>query len=71
RLSDSRVSPSGVVPFDYVRKRFSGFYRFKRFKGIGAAHHNQKRREILIAIRAVVISSVAEKSLWQNAHCLL
>ena len=39
-----RVSPSGVVPFDYVRKRFSGFYRFKRFKGVGAAHKNQKRR---------------------------
>ena len=30
-----------------------------------------KRRRILIALRAVVISSVAEKSLWQNAHCLM
>ena len=38
---------------------------------MGAAHHNQKRRGILIALRAVVISSIAEKSLWQNAHCLL
>ena len=36
----------------------------------GAAHKNQKRRGVLIALRAVVISSVAEKSLWQNAHCL-
>ena len=37
----------------------------------GAAHKNQKRRGVLIALRAVVISSVAEKSLWQNAHCLM
>ena len=38
---------------------------------MGATHHNQKRRGILIALRAVAISSVAEKSLWQNAHCLM
>ena len=38
---------------------------------MGAAHHNQKHRGILIALRAVVISSVAKKSLWQNAHYLL
>jgi len=25
-------------PFDFVGKRGSGFYRFKRFKGGGAAH---------------------------------
>ncbi len=37
----------------------------------GAAHKNQKRRGVLIALRAVVISSVAEKSLSQNAHCLM
>ena len=37
----------------------------------GATHKNQKRRGVLIALRAVVISSVAEKSLWQNAHCLM
>ena len=37
----------------------------------GAAHKNQKRRGVLIALRAVVISSVAEKSLWQNAYCLM
>ena len=37
----------------------------------GAAHKIMKRRRILIALRAVVISSVAEKSLWQNAHCLM
>ena len=30
-----------------------------------------KRRGVLIALRAVVISSVSEKSLLQNAHCLL
>ena len=30
-----------------------------------------KRRRILIALRAVVISSVAEKSLLQNANCLM
>ena len=30
-----------------------------------------KRRKILIALRAVVISSVAEKSLLQNANCLM
>ena len=36
------VSPSGVVPFDYVRKRFSGFNRFRRFNGGGAAHKNME-----------------------------
>ena len=36
--SGFRVRPRGVLPFDYVRKRFSGFYSFKRFKGGGAAH---------------------------------
>lgn len=40
-------------------KWFNGFDGFKRFNGGGAA------------LRAVVISSVAEKSLWQNAHCLM
>ena len=30
-----------------------------------------KRRGVLIAFRAVVISSASEKSLLQNAHCLL
>ena len=37
-----RVSPSGVVSFDYVRKRFSGFNRFRRFNGGGAAHKNME-----------------------------
>ena len=37
--------PVGVLSLDCVRKRFSGFYRFKRFKGVGAAHKKQKRRE--------------------------
>ena len=36
------VSPSGVVPFDYVQKRFSGFNRFRRFNGGGAAHKNME-----------------------------
>ena len=52
-------------------KWFNGFDGVKRFNGGGAAHKNQKRRGVLIALRAVVISSVAEKSLWQNAHCLM
>ena len=30
-----------------------------------------KRRGVLIALRAVVISSVVEKSLWQNVHRLM
>ena len=50
------------------RKRFSGFYRFYGFKGVDAAQIIMKRRGVLIALRAVVISSVAEKSLWQNVH---
>ena len=37
----------------------------------GAAHKIMKRRRILIALRAVVISSASEKSLLQNAHCLM
>ena len=36
------------IPFDCVRKRGSEFHRFKRFKGIGAAHFvilsGEKRR---------------------------
>ena len=30
-----------------------------------------KRRGVLIVLRAFVISSVVEKSLWHNAHCLM
>ena len=30
-----------------------------------------KRRGVLIALRAFVISSIAEKSLLYNAHCLM
>ena len=33
-----RVRPRGAPSFDYMRKRFSGFNRFKGFKGGGAAH---------------------------------
>ena len=53
----------GVPSFDCVRKRFGRFYRFYGFNGVngvGAAHKNQKRRGILIALRAAVIESVAE-----------
>ena len=46
RVYGFRVSPLGVPSLDFVRKRFSRFYRFKRFKGVGAAHKNQKRREV-------------------------
>ena len=49
-----RVSSWGGSPFDCVRKRFSGFYRFYGFSGEGAAHKNQKRRKVLIALRAIV-----------------
>ena len=40
-----RVSLYGVPSFDFVRKRFSRFCGFYWFKGVGAAHKNQKRRE--------------------------
>ncbi len=39
------VSPLGVPSFDFVRKRFSRFCGFYWFKGVDAAHKNQKRRE--------------------------
>ena len=39
--SGFRVSPSGVVPFDYVRKGSAGSVGSK---GLVAAHKNQKRR---------------------------
>ena len=37
-----RVSHWGGASFDYVRKRFSGFNRFRRFNGGGAAHKNME-----------------------------
>ena len=37
------VSPWGEVPFDYVRKRFSGF---NRFSGGGAAHKKEAPQSI-------------------------
>ena len=58
--------PWGVLPFDCVRNRFSGFYRFYGFRGEGAAQKIMKRRGVLIALRAVVISSVVERSFLQN-----
>ena len=42
-----RASPWGIPPFDYVQKRFSGFCGFYGFKGVSAAHKNQKRRGVL------------------------
>ena len=41
--------PVGGATFDCLRKRFSRFYRFNGFNGFnggGAAHKNQKRREV-------------------------
>ena len=55
-----------MLPFDCGRKRFSGFYRFYGFSGEGAAQKIMKRRGVLIALRAVVISSVVERSFL---HC--
>ena len=49
-------------------KWFNGFDGFKRFNGGGAAQKIMKRREVLIALRAVVISSVAERSSLQNSQ---
>ena len=37
-----RVSPWGVPPFDYRRKRFGGFNRFRGVGGGGAAHKNME-----------------------------
>ena len=61
----------GVPSLDGMRERGSGFCRFYGFKGGGAAQIIMKRRRVLIALRAVVISSVAEKSILQNAHRLM
>ena len=44
--SGFRVSPSGVVPFDYVRKRLSGFNGFSGFNGGGAAHKKEAPQSI-------------------------
>ena len=40
------VSPWGVVPFDYVRKRFRGFNRVSGFNGGGAAHKKEAPQSI-------------------------
>ena len=37
-------------------------------RSAGAAHKNQKRRRIVIALRAIVISSKVERSLLQNGQ---
>ncbi len=41
-LSNFMVNPLGVPPFDYVRKRFGWFNRFRGFNGGGAAHKNME-----------------------------
>ena len=40
------VSPWVEVPFDYMRKWFSGFNRFSGFKGGGAAHKKEAPQSI-------------------------
>ena len=59
------VSPWGVLPLDYLRKRFSRFYGFKR---VGAAHNNQKRCGVLIALRVHRHFERSPQSLLQNAQ---
>jgi len=68
RCKGSGVSPRGVLPLDCLQKRGSGFYRFIGFRGGGAAQKIMKRRRVLIALRAVVISSLAERSSLQNGQ---
>ncbi|MBD9230600.1 MAG: hypothetical protein EGQ38_01205 [Dialister sp.] len=74
RFKGLRVSPRGVLPLNCLQKRGSGFYRFigfrgfRGFRGGGAAQKIMKRRRVLIALRAVVISSVAERSSLQNGQ---
>ena len=59
------VSPWGVLPLDYLRKRFSRFYGFKR---VGAVHNNQKRCGVLIALRMHRHFERSPQSLLQNAQ---
>ena len=49
-LYHTSIKLQGVSSLDCVRKRFGGFYGFYGFYGFngeGAAHKNQKRREVL------------------------
>ena len=62
------VSPWGVLPLDYLRKRFSRFYGFKR---VGATHNNQKRCGVLIALRVHRHFERSRESLLQNAQRLM
>ena len=62
------VSPRGMLPLDYLRKRFRRFYGFKR---VGAAHNNQKRRGVLIALREHRHFERSRGSLLQNAQRLM
>lgn len=56
------MSPWGVSPFDDVRKRGSGFYRFSGFGGDGAAHKIMKAPWMLDWRYArIVIPSEAEE----------
>ena len=40
KVNRGEGEPVGRAALDRVKKRFSGFYGFKRFKGGGAAHKN-------------------------------
>ena len=44
--SGFRVCPGDVLSLACLRKRGSGFYRFKRFKVVGVAHKKQKHRGV-------------------------
>ena len=53
RGSGFGVRPRGVLPFDYVRKLYSPVRSEELgVRSDGAAHKNQKRRGVLIALRA-------------------
>ena len=57
RGSGFRVSPWGGAAFDYVRKRFGGFNRFRGFNGGGAAHKIRKRRPIISHFQFLIPSN--------------
>ena len=46
-LKGFRVSPWGVLPIDCRRKRGSGFYRFRGFRGVVRRIKTGKRRGVL------------------------
>ena len=59
-----RVNPRSVLPLDCLRKRGSGFYRFRGFSRGGAAHKKQKRRGVwMVAMPEDGISVTSHQSL--------